>query len=284
MPRSQRGVSGNTTQRCPAIYFQQHHYILWSVTPYTTRSGGVLRECSYTGVSRQPLARAIPRIARGFSCQPGKTADKPVEFEGRGKQKGLYRTVPGTRKPGRNQDFADPPPGTRVSAFDRLNPPEETSVTEVGKSPVSRRIARMSNIAAEWRWVIFLSICVLGVVVVSIARRRRRPSIASMPSSFFRRRQPATHTPESEEPHGPEGGRVIRLDDQPSPLPAGAVLSSDEHPFPPIGEIGAHQPPPPPPSDGLLVTIDLTELEDEPETVGVSVESEMAALPADPWG
>ena len=67
-------------------------------------------------------------------------------------------------------------------------------------------------------------------------------------------------------------------------MPAGAVVSGDEHSFPPIGEIGAHQPPPPPPSDGLLVTIDLTELEDEPDTVGVSVEAEMAALPADPWG
>ena len=156
-------------------------------------------------------------------------------------------------------------------------------MTEVGNGPVSRRIARMSNIAAEWRWVIFLAICVIGVVVVSLARRRRRPSIASMPSSFFRRRQPATLKPENEESHGPEGGRVIRLDDLPSPLPAGTIVSSDEQPFPPIGEIGAHQPPPPPRSDGPLVTIDLTELEDEEETVDVTVESEMAALPADPW-
>ena len=157
-------------------------------------------------------------------------------------------------------------------------------MTEVGNGPVSRRIARMSNIAAEWRWVIFLAICVIGVIVVSLARRRRRPSIASMPSSFFRRRQPAALTPENEESHGPEGGRVIRLDDQPSPLPAGAMVSSDEHSFPPIGDIGAHQPPPPPRSDGLLVTIDLKELEDEQEIVDVTAESDMAALPADPWG
>jgi hypothetical protein len=141
----------------------------------------------------------------------------------------------------------------------------------------------MSNIAAEWRWAIFLAVCVIAVVGVSLARRRKRPSIASMPSSLFRRRPSATPTPETDEPQGPEGGRVIRLDDLPPPLPTGSAVSSDEHPFPPIGEIVAHQPPPPPRSDELLVTIDLTELEDEQEVIDITVESEMAALPADPW-
>lgn len=141
----------------------------------------------------------------------------------------------------------------------------------------------MSNIAAEWRWAIFLAVCVLAVVVVSFDRRRRRPSIASMPSSLFGRRQSATHAPETGESQGPEGGRVIRLDDLPPPMPNGSAVSSEEHPFPPIGEIGAHQPPPPPWSDEITVTIDLTELEDEQEVVDITVESEMAALPADPW-
>lgn len=82
---------------------------------------------------------------------------------------------------------------------------------------------------------------------------------------------------------------MIRIDDLPPPVPTGSAVSSDELPFPPIGEIGAHQPPPPPRPDELVVTIDLTELEDEqleeePQVVDITVESSMATLPADPWG
>lgn len=150
-----------------------------------------------------------------------------------------------------------------------------------GNDPVSRRIARMLNIAAEWRWVVILAVCVVAVTLVARVRRKR-PNIASLPSSLLSRRR--TAAPRNEEVQGPEGGRVVRLDGEAPSVPSGRAVGIEDHPFPPMGENGPPQPPPPPRPDEPIVTIDLTELEDESRAVEVTPESQLAALPADPWG
>ncbi len=280
MPRARRGRLGRHEASCPAIYCHHHHYMLWSGLASTTRSGGVLRECSYTGVSRQPLARAISRIVRGSLSTQGRRHHKPKGCGCRGKQVRLYRTAVGreNRKPF-EISRTDPVrrglarPYLIGSTWEVAARPEDIGV------PVSRRIGQLSNL--DWGWLTVLFALALGAAVflISRVRSRRRPRIAAMPASFFTRRR-ASGAEGKATSQGPRTGPVVLPGGAPPEPPVGPVALADEHPLPPFAPIGPLRPPPPPLRDDLVVTIDLTELEKEYEP---ALDQELARLPADPW-
>jgi hypothetical protein len=297
MPRSRRGSSGRYDDRLLQIIASTNHYILWSALASTTRSGGVLRECSYTYESRQPPERAIPHIARGLLSKRGRRQYQPVRSAGRGKQGRLYRAQPGARKLRTDEFFA-------AACFPRFGAStatvligsasgeaarRPTSVSMVGTS-MSRRIAQITNFTAQWRWLTVVAVVVIATgAVMTFVRSRRRPHVATLPSSLFARRRPSPTGGEPSSAHGPGRGPVVQLADAPPPPPAGPIAVADDHPLPPPTENGPFRAPLPPRPDDLIVTIDLTELELEQAVDGdegvvdLSSGEDLAALPADPW-
>ena len=144
------------------------------------------------------------------------------------------------------------------------------------------------NVTAQWCWLTVVAVlAVVAGAVVSFVRSRRRPHVATMPSSLFARRRPPPTDPSSA--HGPGRGPVVQLAEAPPAPPAGPIALADDHPLPAPSENGPSRAPLPPRPDDLIVTIDLTELELEQAVDGdgyvveLSSAEDLAALPADPW-
>ena len=133
----------------------------------------------------------------------------------------------------------------------------------------------------------------LVLVGLLISTSKRRVHHSALPQSLFRRSR-AQSTDVENHNQGPPGGRIVRLNETPGRSPDGGSVASGDHQRVPIVE--RHSPAASLGSspDDPIVTIDLTELESEPEAapvvimrdsfIDLTIEEPSAALPADPWG
>jgi hypothetical protein len=160
-------------------------------------------------------------------------------------------------------------------------------------STVRWRVAQVSDVFTDWRWLtLFAIVTVVVGVVASVSWSRRRPHITELPSSLFARRHPPAGNVEDPR-RGPPGGRVVRLEDAPYPAPHGRAVLADSLPPPPLAAHRATDAPPLPYPDHPVAVIDLTELESVPAVgtvldlrdvvVDLTSEEDLASLPADPW-
>jgi len=209
-----------------------------------------------------------------------------------GKRSALYRTRVEARKPCSNRFFAIRSKGgefdklgSRGVAFDRgglVSPAAHVRLT----------IDQITNIATDWRWVTGLVVALVLVgLLISMSKRRVRHS--ALPQSLFRRNR-AVSTDGEEYLQGPSGGRIVRLNETPGRGPGSGAVASGDHQRMPISEQHASAASLWSSQDDPIVTIDLTELESEPEAapvvimrddfIDLTIEERSAALPADPWG